>query len=104
VSDLVRSWEIELPGSDCETCGYTPQRLAVDLDGATATASYTVGCFGGDSKAGAPAEVSAWLLDLIGGSPDLFHDWHDDVRLIAEELARLTPALPTEPIPEGTPA
>lgn len=104
MTDLVRSWELYLGYSECETCGGTGESLSVELFDGQATASYSVGCFGGDSKAGTPADVAAWLLDLLASSPELLGDRADDVRLIAEELARLTPTVTTEPTPEGLPA
>jgi hypothetical protein len=104
VSDLTRSWELYLGYSECETCGGSGEALSVELFDGQAEARYTVGCFGGDSKSGTPADVAAWLLDLVASHSDLLADRADDVRVIAEELARLTPTLSTEPTPEGTPA
>jgi hypothetical protein len=104
VSDLTRSWDLYLGYSECEQCGGSGESLFVELMDGQATASLSVGCFGGETKSGIPADVAAWLLDLLHQPGDLLDDRADDVRLIAEELARQTPALPTEPTPEGTPA
>lgn len=99
MSDLTRSWELYLGYSECETCGGSGESLSVELFDGQAEARYSVGCFGGDSKSGAPADVAAWLLDLLAAS-DFLAERADDVRVIAEELARLTPSLSAAPIPE----
>lgn len=58
-------WEdgVYLPGSDCETCGWTPEEVeVVAYDNDTFDVSVRVGCYGGESIDEASSEKAQELL------------------------------------------
>lgn len=51
------------PGSDCETCGWSPDDITIEADGAEWTFSHTFGCYGGHGGSGDLAALTAFLND-----------------------------------------
>jgi hypothetical protein len=59
-----KQYDIFFGGSDCETCGWTPESLEVGLDLSTLLVSidYSVGCYGGYHAEDTPLEEAIeWL-------------------------------------------